>query len=421
MKVQQHKTPRHLRFPSLSLILERTGNDRHNLAWLLKGALLIYLAELAVNRLRIGTSPDSEGYFTAGRNLLDGHPDFFRTPVFPLICQPARLLAGDFAPYIISVILFIILLYSVTILYRTVSLQTTDRRVRFTATALYAYNPAIISWCVEDIGTESLAISGMVFMCYLITTSLLKRPKATLILAISGLTFLLIMLRPFFVCIIPVILLFFLFQAAVPHTRRRIVTAALVGTVAATVAILSYCSAIGHRYGMFTLSKVSSINRAIIVAPEHEMTQQFWTSSEGYKEYIDGINREIALDPMGYVKGRCKEFLLSCAMYYPAAGFGLTGKVMNRVINIPLWFSYAFIAAYFVFHWRNRKQSRPVFRLALLLSLCCCATIFTSVWGAYADYSRLMMPMYPCLCLMSCTFLPSVLPDEPDRTNDKRH
>lgn len=385
-------------------IFRKTTDDRYNLRLLLKAATVLYLAVLLANGLQIGSSPDTEGYFTAGRILLEGNPDFFRTPVFPLICQTARLLFGHHTPYAISLLLFAVMLCSIASLYHTTCLLTRHKRLRLAATALYACNPAIASWCVEDIGTESLALSGMVFLCQLLTSAALTRPRAGNILATCALTFLLVMLRPFFICITPVVLLSFLFQLRSTPRSLNIWAATLIGIVFTGTGILAYCSAIQQRYGMFTLSKVSSINRATIMAtPEEQpLLDKFWSSSEGYKEYIREVDQRIARDKSAFMKGRCRDFLLSCAMYYPSAGFGTIGKVMNKVINIPLWFSYAFIAAFVFIQWRRRGKQGSVDRLSVLLVLCCCATIFTAIWGSYAEFPRLMMPMYPCLCLMAC-------------------
>ena len=160
--------PRRTRLlPSLSRLARKmqAHDDARNLSLLKKTAALLYLAILLVNGFHIGTSPDSEGYFTAGAHLFGGDLDFFRTPVFPLICQSARAMCGPYAPYAISLLLFAAFLGSATVLYRTLSLLSESKGVRTAATALYACNPAVVSWCVEDIGTESLALSGMVCLC----------------------------------------------------------------------------------------------------------------------------------------------------------------------------------------------------------------------------------------------------------------
>lgn len=151
--------PRRTRLlPSLSRLARKmqAHDDARNLSLLKKTAALLYLAILLVNGFHIGTSPDSEGYFTAGAHLFGGNLDFFRTPVFPLICQSARAMCGPYAPYAISLLLFAAFLGSVIVLYRTLSLLSESKGVRTAATALYACNPAVVSWCVEDIGTESL-------------------------------------------------------------------------------------------------------------------------------------------------------------------------------------------------------------------------------------------------------------------------
>ena len=127
----------------------------------------------------------------------------------PAVCHTARLLLGEWNPYGISVFLFAIFLVSAIYFYKTTTYITDKPQVRLISTALYACNPAVISWCIEDIGTESLALSGVVFLCFLTCKSIYTKPTPTLSFLTCGLMFLLIMLRPFFICFVPVVLLSF--------------------------------------------------------------------------------------------------------------------------------------------------------------------------------------------------------------------
>ena len=379
----------------------RGFDDRHNLALLTRAAICIYIAEMLANGFRIGTSPDTASYYRAGVRVFEGEIDFIRTPVMPAVCHTARLLLGEWNPYGISVFLFAIFLVSAIYFYKTTTYITDKPQVRLISTALYACNPAVISWCIEDIGTESLALSGVVFLCFLTCKSIYTKPTPTLSFLTCGLMFLLIMLRPFFICFVPVVLLSF----ALSWRGRRASVATKWTTfvcLATTCALtLLYCSAIQQRYGLFTLSQVSSVNRIIMAAPEErDRVQQMWGATEGYVEYLENIDRKIGQDKIGYLKGRCRDFLLSCPAYYPNAGFGVTGTIMNRIINVPLWFTHAFILFFTLRLWTRRKHKQET-ALSFLLWAFCCATIFTAFWGAYAEFPRLMMPMYPCLCLMA--------------------
>ena len=138
----------------------RGFDDRHNLALLTRAAICIYIAEMLANGFRIGTSPDTASYYRAGARLFEGEIDFIRTPVMPAVCHTARLLLGEWNPYGISVFLFAVFLVSAIYFYKT-----TTYIMRLISTALYACNPAVISWCIEDIGTESLALSRQANEC----------------------------------------------------------------------------------------------------------------------------------------------------------------------------------------------------------------------------------------------------------------
>lgn len=154
----------------------RGFDDRHNLALLTRAAICIYIAEMLANGFRIGTSPDTASYYRVGARLFEGEIDFIRTPVMPAVCHTARLLLGEWNPYGISVFLFAIFLVSAIYFYKTTTYITDKPQVRLISTALYACNPAVISWCIEDIGTESLALSGVVFLCFLTCKSIYTKP-----------------------------------------------------------------------------------------------------------------------------------------------------------------------------------------------------------------------------------------------------
>ena len=385
----------------------RELDDRQNLSLLIRAALCIYAIEMLANGFRIGTSPDTASYYRAGERLFEGEIDFIRTPVMSIVCHAARLLLDDWNPYGISVFLFAVFLVSTAYLYKATTYITGKKQVRLISTALYACNPAVISWCIEDSGTESLALSGVAFLCFLICRAIYAKPTPTLSFLTCLLMFLLVMLRPFFICFVPVILLSIAFswhirQASI--TTKWVTVVCLTGTCALT---LLYCSSIRQHYGLFTLSQVSSVNRVIMAAPEeHDRVQQMWGATEGYVEYLESIDQQIKQDKIGYLKGRCRDFLLSCPAYYPNAGFGITGTIMNRIINVPLWFTYAFIL-FFTLHLRKRLKHLQETLLSVLLLAFCGATVFTAYWGAYAEFPRLMMPMYPCLCLMGTVVLHS--------------
>ena len=178
----------------------RGFDDRHNLALLTRAAICIYIAEMLANGFRIGTSPDTASYYRAGARLFEGEIDFIRTPVMPAVCHTARLLLGEWNPYGISVFLFAIFLVSAIYFYKTTTYITDKPQVRLISTALYACNPAVISWCIEDIGTESLALSGVVFLCFLTCKSIYTKPTPTLSFLTCGLMLLLNIILQFFSC-----------------------------------------------------------------------------------------------------------------------------------------------------------------------------------------------------------------------------
>ena len=191
------------------------------------------------------------------------------------------------------------------------------------STALYACNPAVISWCIEDIGTESLALSGVVFLCFLTCKSIYTKPTPTLSFLTCGLMFLLIMLRPFFICFVPVVLLS---SALSWRGRRASVATNGLHSFAWRPLVPHSPLLLGHPTTIRTVHPLASFLRQ----PYHHgssgrarRVQQMWGATEGYVEYLENIDRKIGQDKIGYLKGRCEIFSFLALPIIPMQDLGL--------------------------------------------------------------------------------------------------
>jgi hypothetical protein len=115
-----------------------------------------------------------------------------------------------------------------------------------------------------QIMTESLSISGMMILGYLLF-SYIRRPGYGKAMAMSTAVFLLIMLRPAFVFLLPVFLLLWLARFIMCRGDRFREATGLLSITVALVLVLGYCQLFKQKYGDFSLSDVTWVNQANIL------------------------------------------------------------------------------------------------------------------------------------------------------------
>ena len=223
---------------------------------------------------------DTESYVKAGHVLLNGTLDVFRTPVYPFLISFFRMFLGEwFSTGIITlqVLMFILSVYCFSLLC---SYFLKNHLVYNITVALYAFHPTMLMW-QKLILTESLSISVMVIFIYLLVKYIHDNNYSSIILSQLFLIFLLF-LRPAFVYLIPLNLIFWGYWMAKKNFIRSLV--GMLGALVVAAFFGYYCYSLEKQYGIWGTSNVSDVN-------------QYWILSEAGLIDLNAIpNEQMKID-----------------------------------------------------------------------------------------------------------------------------
>ena len=390
-------------------------------------SLLFYIYLSALNGYKIGFYDDSGSYFLAADVFMRGEIDFLRTPLYPLICRFAAWLSAPNAFTIIAVMQEAVFLCSIVAIFNAIATLGISRRIALFITSAYALCPVLFLYS-NLIFTESLAISFSAFFVCTIANTLFGKHQLAAAVTMPPLLFLMIMLRPFFVCFIPVAAIVLLYSLYV--NRHNIRHAVVIASASACVAfaLLGYCSWYYSTFGKFAFSCVYELNRcnslyygdfmdSVEGLTYYSYTTQpdingdsisinlawRWKPSDSYRKECEKVYEQ---NKVRYIKNKVIDFhqALYHDFFYANRHIPIL-YYFGRLIVVNLAQICMFILLFIAIEALYIKQRSPLTIISGSMATICIATIFTSIWGAYADYGRLMMPMMPCLFVMAAIFL----------------
>lgn len=378
---------------------------------------------------------DTISYFFAYDNLLDGRLDLFRTPVYPLLIGACRSLFGSLGGmFVVYVLQGLVFLYSLTRFRIIAETIIPNAKVAFLVTAIYGLAPGPMSLHFYLL-TESLALSGMTILLYLVLAGVRGNLKAVCwsVPLLVGL----LMLRPVFVYL-PVALL--LFWLAVAIKRKSKISVWIAGLMSAFVGWLTigvYSWQMERQSGYRGLSVVALINTyltvcdARLVDPEDAtMPDIMFFMAEEYERKAEADRQVDTLDVAGtrydyqvkpdeiseYYKAafrnhpketmeyfatkRLVRVCQSDAIYGGGSAVVLPIRVFTKYVSVNvgatylLFILYVGILVWFVCH---RKKFVGFECLLALLFVGCNAVVIV---GGPNEWPRLLIPDIPVLLLI---------------------
>lgn len=390
-------------------------------------SLLFYIYLSALNGYKIGFFDDSGSYFLAADVFMRGEIDFLRTPLYPLICRFAAWLSAPNAFTIIAVMQEAVFLCSIVAIFNAIATLGISRRIALFITSAYALCPVLFLYS-NLIFTESLAISFSAFFVCTIANTLFGKHQLAAAVTMPPLLFLMIMLRPFFVCFIPVAAIVLLYSLYVNRHNIRHAVAIASASACVAFALLGYCSWYYSTFGKFAFSCVYELNRcnslyygdfmdSVEGLTYYSYTSQpdingdsisinlawRWKPSDSYRKECEKVYEQ---NKVRYIKNKVIDFhqALYHDFFYANRHIPIL-YYFGRLIVVNLAQICMFILLFIAIEALYIKQRSPLTIISGSMATICIATIFTSIWGAYADYGRLMMPMMPCLFVMAAIFL----------------
>ena len=194
------------------------------------------------------------------------------------------------------------------------------------------------------------------------------------------------------------------------------------------VALLGYCTWYYNTFGKFGFSSVYELNRCVFLnyfnygKPSEGITYYNYTSppdingdsitmliswrwkpSDSYRAECKKIYEQ---KKIRYIKDKVIELhrALYHEFFYAKKHITLL-YYCGRLFVISLAQICMFVLLFIAVEAFYLKRRSPLSIMSGSMAAICIATVFTSIWGAYADYGRLVMPMMPCLFVMAAIFL----------------
>lgn len=230
----------------------------------------------------VGMLPDTASYVDAFDVLANGHVDFSRTPVYPLVIGLCRYLFGWFGALKgVVAVQFVTFVISVWYFYRTLGYFVEKEALKILATLLFVF--PFITWN-NYIMSEALAVSGSVFLIYFTCAVYRRFTLWRASMLVFWLLFL-VFLRPSFVYLLPVYAAWGVgvwFLAG----RRPTGLAALGAAILAAGALLCYMKAFESRYGVFAVTRVSLTNDLIGAKYFNSLNKDVIDDTEAAREYL---------------------------------------------------------------------------------------------------------------------------------------
>ena len=372
-------------------------------------------------------SGDSPSYLDAWYNFKDGYIDKLRTPLYPIYLGVIKMIVGNKYFVITSIVgQTILFLFSIYVFYKLAIRITGCQNIAFWITLFYGTSLHINQWN-SMIMTESLSISGSIFMLY----SILRLYDCYSLkwgMISAAIIMLLLLQRPSFIYIIPVLILGWLICY---RGKKKQAIAGIIGVVISSFVLFLYMCSFKQSYGIWTSSSVSTVNNYHIARQYNLLNPNVIKDvnlqadidsilTYGYKfsglvdesdffpeEVINEVNlifskydlktidsairASFESSPINYIKSTYVRFYKSA--------FNNAFFIFARV-KIDLFFFYLFLFIYglVIIRWSILKKCFPW--MTIIIYLLCIGNILVSIIGAWAGWNRLIMPSIPLVSLL---------------------
>lgn len=378
---------------------------------------------------------DGPSYLDAMNCLASGKLDLTRTPTYPIILGAVKYVFGN--EFInVTIFLQVVVYFASSILFqRIVAKFVYSSKVTFWIVAYYLLGIGFNQYHYL-IMTESFSISGLVVLMYLLLKSypgqLTVKEVVLSILTLVSLVY----LRPVFVYLIPVTFIYFVCLYFNRKVNIKNLSIGSIGLSLIVASIVLYTNSMYKTYGIRSVCIVNTYNNYFMLrhgglpdikytdSPTLQSIIQEINTRPVYKPYNVRVWNEIhrmitTYNGEDYTPGDFENFVyrslkdnkLNCLVTLRSRLFAddtifpiLNGFELISTVHLAFYPSilqsilllFALIL-YGIWIWRKDKQySLPYLLLLLIVS----GLWFSSIVGAYGDYTRLCFPAMPAFLIM---------------------
>ena len=359
---------------------------------------------------------DTTSYIAAWDNSWSkGIIDIFRTPIYPIFLGTLRSVFGNNFMLAVIIVQHFVFLISIYYFKLSLSWNVNSHTVVQWITLVYALLPATSTWA-NCILTESFAISGIVFLFYNLF-SCLHNKKISYTLWVTFWLFILLMLRPAFLYLIPALIIAWLLLI---KTNKRLAIIGIAGVCIVGCIEFGYCNLFKERYGIFTPSCVSIYNQQYLAFQDSLMVPTF-TNNCGYQQYITEYNgKEIpassSINDYGLITVSNaihisqQTYTLAWIKHaFMRFGYALTEPLLSahggsitlkNFFGLSINIAYIFIITYLIILVYQILHHKKLRITSLILWITVVGNLITVIIGAQNSWGRLLLPSLPLFIIM---------------------
>lgn len=231
-------------------------------------------------------TPDSYEYKNFDFNALFSGKLQGRVPIYPLVLSLLTYICNASWANFVTILQIIISFVSLIFLYKILKMLIRWEILRGIIVFLYGVSVAIIGWDTLIL-TESISLSATIFFVYFIIKYIKYNILRYGIITIIW-TFLMIFLRPSFIILIAILLLFFILKLIFEKKNRKNDMKCIIICVIEILLIFIYASMFYKQYEIFSISD-ASLRQDLYVC----INEEFYKNSEN-EQFINDI--EISLE-----------------------------------------------------------------------------------------------------------------------------
>lgn len=384
---------------------------------------------------------DTATYINYPANILKGETDGLRTPVYPYFIKLVKLFGEQNLMDHVVVAQIIISFLAIILFYNVVKICFKQSGVVFSATLLYGVLLPVINFD-KMVLTESLSISCSLLVIY-VGVKYLQRPGSGKAWALTLFAFVCIMLRPSFVYLLPLIVVFWISRLLFFRKDWKMCLSGLTASVVVILLIMGYSHLNKKNHNFNGISVVSNNNEMAVIVIAN--IYQYGNDPEitaAIKANLDLQQKNTGKPSKGenvmlkFEPDRIHHFIMSCIKNQPVAfALAIGGKLIDlqtlniftnyadhklcflafRMNNIEYMLFcvtfnilYIFIVVTLVMiitGWLKKKQI-PWF--GLLLWLLIFAQVAVAIIAGYSEYPRLILPAMPALIILLFSYIDKI-------------
>lgn len=371
---------------------------------------------------------DTPSYMNYHANLLLGQTDGRRTPVYPYFIKLIDLFGGQDLIGHVVIAQCVISFLGIILFYKIAQTAFKMRAVVIAATLLWGVLLPVINFD-KLVLTESLSVTFSLLVIYMLI-GYLQKPGHFKAWLFTLFVFVAIMLRPSFVYLLPLVVIFWGLRWVIFKKDRKACLSGLAAAVVVILLLMGYSGLNKRNVGFNGISLVSNNNEMVTVfksgiylyGDDPAITAAIASNSK-LPIGVAGINIKALYGPE-----RIHRFIVNCIKNQPGMYARYMGQKLLQlsgdnlftnyalhkqnlltyrveaieyaVFFVPfgvLWLFAGLSAGLLVAGWIKRKQAPW---LALVLWLLMAGQIAVAIICGYSEYQRLILPGMPAIVIL---------------------